>query len=79
MQKEKEAKKLSKFLKQGYIAYDENGSWWWYEKEPEIMKYDDEKFGHWILTDGKSYELPYFCFNILPFDGDWKKSLKKVG
>ncbi len=60
------------FMKDGWVAMDEDGGWNWWERKPEL-KYDY----YWWAPTG------YVCclsdgFDIAPAD-DWTKSLIKVG
>lgn len=57
-------------IKDGYVAMDENCSWWWFEEKPDIDG------NEWWEVSAKLRDLS--CFNITPFDGDWKDSLIKV-
>ena len=59
------------FMKDGWVAMDENGVWNWWERKPE-MKHDS----YWWVQTG------YQCclsdgFDIAPAD-DWTKSLIQV-
>lgn len=58
------------FMKKGWVAMDEDDSWWWHEKEPRHTGED-----HWY-NFGELVCL--YCFDIAPAD-DWTKSLIKVG
>lgn len=62
---------LLPLLKKGFVAMDEDRSWWWFEKKPRIE--DNE----WWNVSGILIGLSRF--NIAPFDGDWKDSLIKCG
>ena len=61
---------LLPLLKKGWVAMDEDRSWWWFQKKPCIE--DNE----WWSVAGILIGL--YHFNIAPFDGDWKDSLIKV-
>lgn len=61
---------LLPLLKKGYVAMDEDAGWFWYDRLPDIL--DNE----WWNVGKKVSNLD--CFNIAPFDGDWKDSLIKV-
>ena len=68
---------LLPLLKKGWVCCDPHGSWKWYRKKPYVLKGLIENF---VSTDD-AYEFPEFfprCFNIKPFNGDWKDSLIKV-
>ena len=64
---------LLPLLKKGWVAMDENGKWTWFEKEPYIPK-DLSIWG----CNHPNFRSLIMCFNIAPFDGDWKDSLIKV-
>ena len=61
---------LLPLLKSGYVAMDSYGYWNWFYYSPEA------KNGFWgnVLNRVEIHK----CFNIAPFDGDWKDSLIKV-
>ncbi len=65
-------KVLLPLLKKGWVAMDENGDWYWYEKKPRI------------LSTSSSWYLVNFCyrilygFNIKPAE-NWKDSLMECG
>lgn len=61
---------LLPLLKSGYVAMDEDGYWYWYDMTPHIL---DNK---WWNVGNRVSELD--CFDIEPFDGDWKNSLIKI-
>ena len=61
---------LLPLLKKGWVGFDCN-EWWWFSKKPkadEVMQEWENFYQCCILA----------CFNIAPFDGDWKDSLIKV-
>ena len=63
------------FMKEGWVAMDKSGEWWWYPLEPYI------KSGEWWFRGGGEYLeaiLISSVFDIVPAD-DWTKSLLKVG
>lgn len=62
-------KKNKDILEDGWVAMDKNGGWFWYDIKPYL---DDNEWWNNEKTCG------LFCFNIAPFDGDWKDSLIKV-
>ena len=66
---------LLPLLKKGWVACDKGGQWFWHNKKPVTRLEDGD--GLWVVLTGYSCELPT-CFNIAPFDGDWKDSLIKV-
>ena len=63
---------LIPLLKKGWVAMDKDGQWWWNSRKPYLYLtmgcYDNHR-GQWSRLN---------CFNIAPFDGDWKDSLRKV-
>ena len=61
------------FMKPGWVAMDEDGSWCWYEKEPHIES--SIVVGYW---QSNACEWIPACFDITPAN-DWTKSLIKVG
>jgi hypothetical protein len=61
------------FMKPGWVAMDEDGSWCWYEKEPYIES--SIVGGYW---QSNACEWIPACFDIAPAN-DWTKSLIKVG
>lgn len=61
---------LLPLLRKGWVAMDEDNSWWWFETKPTI------EGNEWWNVAGILIELSRF--NIAPFDGDWKDSLIKV-
>ena len=60
------------FMKKGWIAMDDDGDWYWYEKKPQKEK----NFHQWVKSKGEVGDL--CAFDIKPF-ADWTKSLIKVG
>ena len=67
---------LLPLLKKGWVAMDEDGTWFWYGVKPTIF----EDFDKWMPSEhtSKVEKIPEKLFNIAPFDGDWKDSLIKV-
>ena len=63
------------FMKDGWVAMDKDGEWWWYNIEPHPKDY---QWG--TQYDKKSLvgQIDNNCFDIAPAD-DWTKSLIKVG
>lgn len=57
-------------MRPGWVAMDEDGKWYWYEKKPEEEPY------YFNARYGSFAQLK--IFNITPVD-DWRKSLRKVG
>lgn len=66
---------LLPLLKKGWVAMDGGGQWFWHNKKPVTRLEDGD--GLWVVLTGYSCELPV-CFNIKPFDGDWKDSLISI-
>ena len=64
------------FMKDGYVAMDEDKEWHWWQNEPE-HRLKNDAFSYWWELDGYMVCLSN-CFDIAPAD-DWKKSLIKVG
>lgn len=63
---------LIPLLKKGWVAMDMDGTWKWYAKKPKLW----EGSKNWM---DKAFSYEYFYqFNIAPFDGDWKESLRRV-
>ena len=67
---------LLPLLKKGWVAMDECGAWFWHKCRAK-RGYDVDYGGVWVADKGFCCEIPS-CFNIAPFDGDWKDSLIKV-
>jgi hypothetical protein len=61
------------FMKKGWVAMDENGRWWWYERKPR----KEDLRACW-LSKGTQGLIDKDAFDIAPAD-DWTKSLLKVG
>lgn len=66
---------LLPLLRKGWVAYDKRTGWNFYDKKPVTSS---KYFNCWLITDGDYADLS-FCFNIAPFDGDWKNSLMRCG
>ncbi len=62
---------LLPLLKNGWVAMDKDGRWFWYKMKPEI----DIEEGWWI---GGSQSYLYGAFDIEPAK-DWTKSLMRCG
>ena len=63
-------KVLLPLLKKGWVAMDENGDWFWYDKKPSPEK------SFWRANSLYFYRL--IQFNLKPAD-DWKTSLMECG
>lgn len=63
-------------LKKGWVAMDKNGRWNFFYRKPTAVK----DFGLWgMKSDGSFvYHLPKWVFNIAPYQGDWKQSLRRI-
>lgn len=67
------------FIKDGWIAMDKSGEWWWYPKKPFIYNNENEWFFDDKTEHAKSaVKLSNLFGNFAPAD-DWTKSLIKVG
>ena len=64
---------LTPLLKKGWVAMDRDGTWAWFSTKP--YKSGDM----WIWAKDWGYRSLTRAFNIAPFDGDWGKSLIRVG
>ena len=62
---------LIPFLKKGWVAMDENGTWSWFGSKPEPYILGDE----WVGDCGCILKQ---CFKISKFNGCWKDSLRRV-
>ena len=64
---------LIPLLKKGWVACGQSGVWRYFRKKP-----------HAGLISYEPAERDYFnmvyldCFNIAPYQGDWKESLRRV-
>lgn len=65
---------LLPLLKEGYVAMDENGNWWWHKLKPRAYKRSKYWQSESIFMKLNTTEMK----DIAPFDGDWKDSLIKV-
>lgn len=73
---------LLPLLRNGWVAMEKNGDWYWYKRKPFISG-----TGRYWCADindyeGRFYKLngedTYFIKKIKRFKGDWKNSLIKV-
>ena len=70
---------LLPLLNSGWMAMDEDGTWWYYEKKPFIGRAE-----YWCANkndyDGKFTNLREYkaIKDVAPFDGDWKDSLIRI-
>ena len=63
---------LIPLLKKGWVAMDRDGTWKWYAKKPKVW----EGSKNWM---DKAFSYEYFYqFNIAPYQGDWKESLRRI-
>lgn len=60
---------LLPFMKKGWVAMDEDGSWCWYEEKPQL---------HRSLWNNNSFYIFLSCFNIKPAE-NWETSLMECG
>lgn len=58
------------FMRNGWVAMDKNGEWWWFKDKPTL------KYCVWSSNEIDVVNLQAL-FNIAPVD-DWKKSLIHV-
>lgn len=67
-------KDIIPFMRNGWVAMDKDGEWWWYNIKPHIKDYQWEN-----LYDKNSLVgwIDKNCFDIAPAE-DWTKSLIKV-
>ena len=66
---------LLPLLKKGWVAMDEDRSWWWYKTKPVAYK----RRNYWMVAHTPYMELNTIEMKeIAPFDGHWKDSLIKV-
>lgn len=63
---------LKPLLQKGWVAMDENGDWYWYEKKPRIFT----SCASWSLFNYR-YKILY-GFNIKPAE-NWKESVQECG
>ena len=74
MTKQIDIKQLIPFMKDGWVAMDNDGDWYWHEEEP-FTEYEEElNRGCWY-NDGQFHSLK--AFNIAPVE-DWTKSLIRI-
>lgn len=65
------------FMKDGWVAMDGDGDWWWFPLEPYLSM----TYYEWSFMGGDGYKEAIHIsamFDIAPAD-DWTKSLIKVG
>lgn len=72
MTKQIDIKELIPFMKDGWIAMDKDGEWYWFEQKPSIC--DGNMWARQNLSD---FENVSEIFYIAPAE-DWTKSLIKV-
>jgi hypothetical protein len=63
---------LLPLLKPGFVAMDECGAWWWFDRKTEP---DDRYHGWTMICDCSVLD----AFDIALFEGDWKDSLMECG
>ena len=67
---------LIPLLRNGWVAMEGNGNWFWYQLKPRVSK----RYEIWKVSKGKFMKLNTIEIkDITPFDGDWKDSLIKCG
>lgn len=64
---------LLPLLRPGFVAMDEDGVWFWFETKPVPYDY------YWRCLTPSDDCAFLTCFNIAPYDGDWKDSLMECG
>lgn len=57
-------------MRPGWVAMDDDGRWYWYDKKPLEL--------NWGFHIKGSIKIQIEFFNIEPVN-DWQKSLRKVG
>lgn len=73
MTKQIKIEELIPFMKEGWVAMDKNGLWFWFYRKPEII------IEAWNYPNGIGiYECLSNAFNIAPAK-EWAKSLIKIG
>ena len=73
MTKQIDIKELIPYLKQGWVAMDENKSWIWFKKKPRLVDGSDI----WLTSVQGGGFNSLDAFSIKPAE-DWTKSLIKV-
>lgn len=63
---------LIPLLKKGWVAMDKTGDWYFFDYKPKVGTYSD----FWYTV--KPYAYQFDMFNIEPYQGDWKKSLRRI-
>ena len=76
MKKQIKIDDLIPFMKKGWICCDISGRWRWYRKKPEL--FETPIIDGWVNDEFGIVDFLGRMFDILPFDGDWKKSLRRV-
>lgn len=67
---------LLPLMKPGFVAMDEDGSWYWYPKKPVVYK--NRFVANWIKFPIPT-RIDDTFFDIAPFEGNWKDSLVECG
>jgi hypothetical protein len=68
--KQIDIKELIPFMKDGWVAMDKDGRWFWYIRKPNLLKIN----GIWKTISTSTCELTIEAFDIAPAN-DWTKSL----
>ena len=63
---------LIPLLKKGWVAMDNDGSWSWFSNKPY------KRTDMWIWGNTGDWRALTRAFNIAPYQGDWKESLRRV-
>lgn len=74
MTKQIDIKELIPFMKDGYVAMDKDGDWYWFEQKPSISICDGNI---WVRQNPSDFENVSKIFDIAPVS-DWAESLIKV-
>ena len=70
---------LKAVMRDGWIAKDEDGQWWWYSHQPEIRNEGDTC---WRVGNQAGGVVEYGNFKAFQIDDggiDWRASCQKVG
>jgi hypothetical protein len=76
MTKQIDIKELIPFMKDGWVAMDEDGEWQWWQNEPERKLTHKYVYSYWWGPNGSMVCLSR-VFDIAPVS-DWTKSLIRI-
>ena len=66
---------LIPFLKKGWVACGKKGDWSYYSKKPVL----EQGYNFYVAKTEDSIGWTVLnCFDIAPYKGDWKDSLRRV-